>query len=101
MPLTAHIPRAAKRYALVKQNVITDFGSLANHHACSVIDKDAFTDFRPRMNLDACQETCNLRYEPRENISFATVEPMRHAMEHNDVQTRITKKNLEAALCRW
>src|SRR5690349_2685488 len=60
MPLATYISGAAKRYALVKKDVITDFRSFANHHACSVIDKHAFADFRPGMNLDACQEACTL-----------------------------------------
>src|SRR5579863_4483172 len=55
----------AQRDTLVKQHVVADLRSLADHHARAVIDEETPPDRGARMNLDSLKETADLRKHPR------------------------------------
>ena len=55
--------RAAEGDALVERHVVADLGGLADHHAHAVIDEEAPTDLRARMDLDAGEEAAEVAHE--------------------------------------
>ena len=91
---------AAQRDALIDRAVVTDFRSLADHHAKTVIDKYASTDFRAGMDFDPCQHTTQMRNETTQPIKVCGPQAMRQTMRHEGVQAGIAREHLEfAARC--
>ena len=63
VPLALLLAGAAQGHALVEQNVVADFGGLADHHAHAVVDEEPAADRRAGMDLDARQGAAELRNE--------------------------------------
>src|SRR5580658_4323391 len=66
MPLAALLAGPAERHTLVKRDIVTDHGSLTNHHAHAVIDEQTTADLRPGMDLDAGEQARHLRQPARQ-----------------------------------
>ena len=53
MSFSPFLSRSAQSHALINRAVIADLGGFAYNYACSVVDKNALSDFCGRMNFNA------------------------------------------------
>jgi hypothetical protein len=98
MTLAAFAARAAQRDALVEQNVVTDFGRLANDDAEAVVDKEALADLGAGVNFNARQQPSKVGHETSHDVQTLLVQTVRQTMEENSVQTGVTEQDFQAAL---
>ena len=88
----AHVGRAvenstAERHALHDVAVVADFGSLAYDHAHPVIDEEAATDPRTRMNLDTGQQARNSnRLTPSRRDATDAARALMHGIFVGEIQ---------------
>ena len=75
---------------MIEGNVIADDRSLADDHAHAVVNEEAFSDLRARMNLYAGDETGELRQGPRRQLPVSPPQAMRQPMQCNRMEARIT-----------
>src|SRR5260370_8523442 len=98
MPLRAAGERgAAKRHALIDRAVIANFRRFTNHHAHAVIDEYTPPERRAGMDLDAGQETRELRDKPSEPAPARSPARMCDPVQHNRVNARITRHHFPSA----
>ena len=95
MAFAAFMAGPTKRDSLINENVIANFGGLANDHAHAMIDKKAVADCCPRMDFNPSQKTGKLRHETRQDGYTRQIQTMRHAMHKHGMEARITKDNFE------
>ncbi len=102
MPLRATRERgAAKRHALIDRAVIANFRRFTNHHAHAVIDEYTPPERRAGMDLDAGQETRELRDKPSEPAPARSPARMCDPVQHNGVKARITRHHCPSAAGGW
>src|SRR5262245_31056080 len=89
MALATMRTRAPERDALVDGHVVADLSGLTDHHGHTVIDEEAPTDLRPRMNLDAGQEAAEVAHEPARGPEAARPEPVSDAIDPQRMEPRI------------
>lgn len=89
--------RAAERHALVDRAVVADLGGLADHHTHAVVDEHAPPEGCARMDFDAGHETRQLRDEAREPAAPRLPARMGEPVQHERVQTRITREDFPGA----
>jgi hypothetical protein len=94
MPFPALVPGAADRNSLIKQDVVADFGRLADYDSQTVIDEQPFADSGTRVNLNSGDEAGETGDEPGWNEQPPAVQKMGYAMEKNGVKSLIAKQNL-------
>ena len=88
----------AERHAVVQHHVVADHRRLADHDAHAVVDEEAPSDRRARVNLDAGQESNELRMRSREQSAAAQPpQPVRPAIPPDRVQARVGQPDLEPA----
>src|SRR5690606_16293223 len=85
---------------MVQGDVIADLGSLANHYAHAMVDKETPADGRARMDLDAGQPATERRNKARQHLPVALPQPMRQAVKQYRVQARVVEQHLKAVACR-
>ena len=97
----AFIPTGATQgHPLVERDVITNFSGLTDDNAHAVIDKEASTDLRPRMNLDTGQPATKVRQHARQPLPTRRPQVMGQAMQPDSVQTRIAGQHLKGVARR-
>src|SRR5215207_6738651 len=94
MPLAALLPRPAQRHTLVHRDVVADRGCLADHDTHAVVDEDALSDPRSRMNLDPGDCPAQLRQETRGKEETFAPQPVRDAVERDRMQTGGSQNSL-------
>lgn len=57
----AAVPGATERDTVIDEHIVANNGGFTNHDAHAVIDEEAATNHRTRVNLDAGEETYGLR----------------------------------------
>jgi hypothetical protein len=97
VPLTLLIARPAERYALVDQNVVTDFRGFANHYAHAVIDEKPAADRRARMDFNSGKKPRYLRYKPGKKRDILLVKPVSQPVEEDRMKARIAEDDLDDA----
>ena len=65
-----------------------------------MIDEEAASDLRSRMNLDAGQPAGNLRKPARQQEESVIPEPVVHAVEPDGLQARVAEKDFQTGLGR-
>src|SRR5204862_2773358 len=88
---------AAQRVALIELAASAALPHFADHHAHAVVDEHAPADCRARMDLDAGEEADRVRREAREPAQAHRPERVRHAMELQRVEARITREDFPHA----
>src|SRR3990167_8998071 len=86
---------ATKGHPLIKGDVIADFGGLTDDNAHAVIDKEASTDLRARMDFDASHPAAEVRHPARQPLPATPPQCMRHAMQPDCMQPRIASDHLK------
>src|SRR5436305_10375551 len=81
VPLAALVTSAADRNSLIKQDIIPDFGCLADYDSQTVVDEQPFADCGSRMNLNSCDETGKTRHDPCCDEQLPAVKKVGYAME--------------------
>ena len=81
---------------MVERAVVADLGGLADDDTHAVIDEETPADSGAGVDLDAGQETANVRQKARKPSQPPAPEPVRHAMEQQRMETRIAGDDLEA-----
>ena len=76
MALAGVFPGAAQCHAMVDHDIITDFGCLPDDDPHTVVDEQAPADRCARMDLDAGQETPEMRDNPAEGIPITLIKKM-------------------------
>ncbi len=81
---------------MVHQDVIANYGSLANHHSVTMVNKESAADDGSRMDFDTRNEPGELGDEASCELAAMCPKPVRHVMQPQRMQTWITQ-NLELA----
>ena len=63
MPLARLLARAPEGDALIDGDVLADLGGLADDHPRSVVDEQPFAESGSRVDLDAGEQTSDLRHQ--------------------------------------
>src|SRR5579872_4587085 len=100
MALAFFAAGAAERDALIEQNVVPDFGGLADYDARTVVDEETAADGSAGMDLDSGEKAAELGDHPRDEGDAPAVEPMGKAMGQDGVEARVTEKDFNDALGR-
>src|SRR5574342_654947 len=101
MPLLALEARAAEGDPLVEGHVVPDLRGLPNHDAHPVVDEDTRADAGPWVDLDACQESRDVRYEARGHYPARAPQAVRQPVEGERVNPRVAEHHLEPVPRRW
>src|SRR5437773_8247964 len=83
------------RLALVDRDVLPHLRGLADHDTHAVVDEEARTELRGRVDLDAGHEPREVRDEARHCEPPVMPERMRQPMEHERVHARVAQEDLE------
>jgi hypothetical protein len=98
MPLgAARERRTAERHALVDRAVVADLRGFADHHTHAVVDKHAPPERCTRMDFDTRHEARHLRNETCQPTAPRLPARMREPMQHERVQTGITRDDFPCA----
>ena len=95
MTLTFVPAGTAKGHTLIEGDVVADFGGLTDDDAHAVINKEAPTDLRARMNFDASHPTTEVRHHARQPLPATAPQRVRYAMQPDCMQSRIASDNLK------
>jgi hypothetical protein len=98
----AFVPRrAAECDAVIKRAVVADFGGLAYHHAHAMVDEEAPSDARARMDLDAGEKTPDMRNQTRQPSEARAPQPVREPVHQQRMEPRVTGDHFPSiASCR-
>ena len=92
---------AAERDAVVDHDVLADLGRFANDHAHAVVNEKAASDRGAGMDLDAGQETRQLRNQPgREPRGRVLPQLVRQPVRPDGVQSGVGEKVLKRTSSR-
>ncbi len=100
MPLTLLFAGSSQGHALVQGHIIADYSGLANHDTHTVINKQAAPNFRAGVDLYACNETCQLRIEARQETKTVLPKPVAEMMAPHRVQAGVAEQDFEIRPCR-
>ena len=90
---------ATKGYTMVQRYVITNFRSFTNHHAHAMVDKEAATNHRTRMNLDTGQPTRHMRDDTPQPKQAVPPEPVGQPVHPHSLKARIAGEYFKRGTC--
>ena len=97
MALPSLLPGSTERHALKQRHVIADLGGFPDHDAHTMVDEKPLPDLGGGMNLDAGQETRDLRNRPRHKRNAMSEEPVRHPVRQKRMEAGIGQEDFERA----
>src|SRR5438270_11182068 len=86
----------AESHTLVDRYVVAYGGGFSDHHAHSMVNKEAFAQDGAGMNLNSCEQASPLREQPGHQEQSVIPEPMCNAVCPDRVQAGIAQEHLEA-----
>src|SRR4029078_651961 len=91
------LTRAAKRHVMQDRDIIFDDGGLADDQHGRMIEENAATDFRRRIDIAPEDRSCAALKVEREVLAAFSIEPVREAMRLNGVEALVVQHGLYKA----
>ena len=99
MAFASILAGTAQRYSVVDGAVIPDLAGLAEHDAHAVVDKQTLADGGTRVDLDAGAVAAMLADPSCQKKVLVLVQPVRNAVVHQNVESRVQQHYLQHAAC--
>src|SRR6202051_2069516 len=85
---------SSQRYALIKGDIVTDDGGLADDRPHAVVNEETVSYFCAGMNLNSGEQPRELGIEPCQKAHVVTPQPVAQVMRPDRLQPRIAGENL-------
>ena len=89
----------AQRYSVVDGAVIPNLAGLTEHDAHAVVDKQTLADGGTRVDLNAGAVAAMLADPSCQKKVLVLVQPVRNAVVHQNVESRVQQHYLQHAAC--
>ena len=93
MPFADLLARPSKGDALIDGDVLADLGGLPYDDARAVVDEQAFTERRARVDLDAGEQPAGLRDEPGRQRDVLLPERVRGTVSARLLPRSVKRRN--------